>query len=83
MKVYHVETQKDYDALMVELEAEGYKWCDGEMPTEHSYFDKYGSETVVTAYNGISKKIMQYADVAYEIENNPNIPIIEYKAKGV
>ena len=26
MKIYHTETQEDYDALMVELEAEGKTW---------------------------------------------------------
>ena len=26
MKIYHVETQQDYDTLMVELEEKGFKW---------------------------------------------------------
>lgn len=82
MKIYHTVTQEDYDALMVELEAEGYKWVDGEIPPELSLFDKYGSESTVTTYNGISKKFMQYSKVAYQIENSPNEPIIEYKAKA-
>lgn len=33
MKIYHTETQEDYDALMVELEKEGYLWCSGKLPT--------------------------------------------------
>ena len=82
MKIYHTATQEDYNALMVELEEKGYKWADGEMPTEHSYFDKYDSETTVTADASIFGKFIQYADVAYEIEDRPNEPIIEYKAKG-
>ena len=65
---------------MVELEVEGYKWVDGEMPTEQSYFDRYGSKTTVTACDGFFVKTMQFADVAYDIEEYPNIPIIEYKA---
>ncbi|EAG7320883.1 DUF3310 domain-containing protein, partial [Listeria monocytogenes] len=36
MKLYHVETQEDYDALMVNLEEEGYRWNDKEKPTEYS-----------------------------------------------
>ena len=80
MKIYNTKTQTDYDALMIELEAEGYKWSDDEMPTEQSYFDKYGSETTVTACDGFFEKTMQFADVAYDIENSPDIPIIEYKA---
>lgn len=82
MKLYHTETCEDYNALMVELEAEGYKWAEGEMPTELSHFDEYGSETVVVVKPIISKKTIQYSDVAYQIENSPNEPIIEYKAKG-
>ena len=80
MTIYHTATQADYDALMVELEVEGYKWVDGEMPTEQSYFDRYGSKTTVTAFDGFFEKTMQFADVAYDIEEYPNIPIIEYKA---
>ena len=82
MKIYHTETKADYDALMVELEAEGYEWIGGEIPPELSLFDKYGSESTVTTYNGIAKKFMQYSKAAFQIENYPNERIIEYKAKG-
>ena len=34
MILYHTATQEDYDALMVELEGEGYKWGSGDKPTE-------------------------------------------------
>ena len=81
MEIYRTRTQADYDALMVELEAEGYKWAGGKMPTELSLFDKYGSETAVVAKVIISEKNIYYSDVAYQIENSPNEPIIEYKAK--
>ena len=82
MKIYHTETKADYDALMVELEAEGYEWIGGEIPPELSLFDKYGSESTVTTYNGISKKFMQYSKAAFQIEKYPEIQIIEYKGKG-
>ena len=78
MKIYHVETQQDYDALMSELEAEGYKWVDGEMPTEQSYFDNYGSETVIIVGVYDFVKVIQYGN----IENRLDEQIIEYKAKG-
>lgn len=75
MKIYHTETQQDYDALMVELEAEGYEWIDGEIPTEQSYFDNYGSETVIIF--DVLGKIIQYGN----IKNRLDEQIIEYKAK--
>ena len=28
MKVYHVKTKEDYDALMSELKVKGYKWLE-------------------------------------------------------
>ena len=34
MKIYHTETQADYDALMVELEKQGCKWLSERKPTE-------------------------------------------------
>ena len=76
MKFYHVKTQADYDTLMVELEAEGYEWVDGEIPTEHSYFDNYGSETVIIF--SVLEKTIQYGN----IKNRLDEQIIEYKAKG-
>ena len=33
MQIYHVETQEDYGALMVELEGKGYLWLGGKKPT--------------------------------------------------
>ena len=32
MKIYHTETQADYDALMYELEGKGYKWISRKSP---------------------------------------------------
>ena len=34
MKIYHVETQEDYDDLMIKLENEGYMWFSGKKPTD-------------------------------------------------
>ena len=38
MKIYHTETQQDYDALMSELEEKGCEWRNGVKPTQ---FDKF------------------------------------------
>lgn len=46
-KIYHVKTQADYDALMVELEAEGYKWLGGECPTQNNVWVYHEEETCV------------------------------------
>lgn len=46
-KYYHVKTREDYDALMVEMEARGLRWDDGDLPTEHDAWPTYGVNTVV------------------------------------
>ncbi|RQW65876.1 DUF3310 domain-containing protein [Listeria sp. SHR_NRA_18] len=48
MKIYHTETQEDYDALMVELEKEGVTWAfAGDKPTASNLWDIYGNETCI------------------------------------
>lgn len=48
MKIYHTETQADYDALMVELEVEGYKWRGTvDKPTQWNGWKLTGKETGV------------------------------------
>lgn len=47
MKLYHTETQEDYNALMIELEGEGYKWSEVEKATENNAWDVFKDNTVV------------------------------------
>lgn len=47
IKIYHVETQEDYDGLMIKLENEGCVWASGEKPTTQDYWHIRGKETVV------------------------------------
>lgn len=47
MKLYHTETQEDYNALMIELEGEGYKWNEVEKATENNAWDVFKVNTVV------------------------------------
>lgn len=47
MKLYHTETQEDYNALMIELEGEGYKWNEVEKATENNAWDVFKNNTVV------------------------------------
>ena len=77
MRIYHTATQEDYDALMTEFEENGYYWASGNKPTEEFNYKKYTSATTVTA----CKDVIRYSCVRYEMEFNPEEPIIEYKAK--
>ncbi len=47
MNLYHTETQEDYNALMIELEGEGYKWNEVEKATENNAWDVFKDNTVV------------------------------------
>ena len=79
MKIYHTETQADYDALMVELEAVGCKWFSGRKPTEATTYWKLNSiETCVK----IDKKVIAYNEKGYYAMRYPSIPIIKYKEKA-
>ena len=78
MKIYHVETQQDYDALMSELEEKGYKWLSGRKPTSKNYWKSYKENTCIV----IPGKDVVFMDIEQSKKQHPNIPIIEYKAKG-
>ncbi|EAH3868166.1 DUF3310 domain-containing protein, partial [Listeria monocytogenes] len=49
MKIYHTETQEDFDALLEELKNEGYSWFFGEViPSYDSeLWERYKQDTVV------------------------------------
>ena len=53
MTVYHVETQEDYDALMIYFEKKGFKWLRGEKPTRFDRFKDNGKDTCVYEEDGI------------------------------
>ena len=79
MTIYHTATQEDYDALMIELEKQGFRWggvC-GEKPTKESYYKVYTSDTTITTYTDA----IRYGCIKDDMESNPDEPIIEYKAK--
>ena len=79
MTVYHVETQGDYDALMIELEEKGYEWGSGEKPTKLDKFKDYGKDTYIyEEYGGI----ISFSDGYYFKVYRSNETLIEYKAKG-
>ena len=79
MTVYHVETQGDYDALMIELEEKGYEWRSGEKPTKLDKFKDYGKDTYIyEEYGGI----ISFSDGYYFKVYRRNETLIEYKTKG-
>lgn len=78
MKIYHVKTQQDYDALMIELEEKGCKWRNGEKLTHSDNFKRYDKDTYIyNRYGAIS-----FSDGEYFKAHHSDEPLIEYKAKG-
>ena len=77
MKIYHTETEEDYDALMSELEIEGYKWLSGYKPTDFMYWEQEEENTCIK----ISGKFITFESIEWHKEEYPDIPIIKYKAK--
>ena len=80
MKIYHTETQEDYDALMFDLKTKGIDT----LPEEH--WKNNECDTVVFV-RGIDKNLSHridttYGDVAWAIYKYPDTPIIKYKAKA-
>ena len=78
MTVYHVETQEDYDALMIYFEKKGFKWLRGEKPTRFDRFKDTGKDTCVYEEYGI----ISFSGVEYFKKYYDNETLIEYKAKG-
>ena len=79
MKIYHTETQADYDALMIELEKQGCEWLSGRRPTETTKnWKQNSSETCVR----VGKKMAMYDKKSYYTWEYPDTPIIKYKVKA-
>ena len=79
MKIYHTETQEDYDALMVELEAQGCTWGNREIPTKGIRWETRGDATCVHVSDA---KIMTVVKKSFFAYHSPEMPITKYKAKG-
>ncbi|MBC2040766.1 DUF3310 domain-containing protein [Listeria marthii] len=82
MKLYHVETQEDYDALMVELEKEGCVWEDDTKPTHNknnnNNWNDFKRDTVIKRSN---QNRLVYMDKDYYENPYTTTPIEKYKAK--
>jgi len=82
VKIYHVETQEDYDDLMIKLEDQGYLWISGDKPTAKNCWLECQEETVI-CLNEVIDREMRFSSLGYTKREYPEIPIIKHKAKGV
>ena len=73
MKIYHVETQEDYDALMVELEEKGYNV----MPIKGNRFFAM-QKTCVIVFDGLPARVVS---LDFASKQFPHVAIGKYKAK--
>ncbi|MEJ3950183.1 hypothetical protein WGW22_09040, partial [Campylobacter jejuni] len=79
MKIYHTETQEDYDALLENLKNEGWTWFFGEAITSYNsqLWERNKQNTVVhIEEEGVSCGSLSYAKYLHT-----NIPIEKYKVK--
>lgn len=77
LKIYHTETQEDYDALMVELEAQGFMWSFGRKLSESNNWHVSEHLTCIRVYDSE----VNHASLNYYKEEYSHIPITKYKAK--
>ncbi|CAM3169292.1 hypothetical protein LALA110947_07870 [Lactococcus laudensis] len=78
MKIYHTETQEDYDALMIELEENGCEWRNRKKPTHSDEFKRYGKDVYIYDRCGA----ISISDGECFKERHSDETLIEYKAKG-
>ncbi|WP_260490498.1 DUF1642 domain-containing protein [Listeria innocua] len=75
MRVYHTETQEDFNALMEELEREDCIWRSGDKPTElTNCWSRYGTEMVVYVKN-------KYLTIGH-VESVQGVALIEKYSKS-
>lgn len=78
MQIYHVETQEDYDALMVELEEKGCLWVGNKKPTSSDCrWLEYKKHFCAL----VNKNIILSGSKEFYEEFYPGFPIQKYKAK--
>ncbi|HFU6111143.1 TPA: DUF3310 domain-containing protein [Listeria monocytogenes] len=78
MKLYHTETQEEYNALMAYVEKKGYEWNTKEKPTEYNCWNIFKNETVIVIEYDIN---LGFASKEYCKRVYPDTPIKKYKVK--
>lgn len=71
IKIYHTETQEDYDSLMRELKKQGIETFIG------NWWKEYEEDTVVFVHGRINTT---FRSIAGAKAQHPTVPIIKYKA---
>ena len=81
MKIYHTETQEDYNALMIDLESEGITWHNGQSLTKDSthIWNAVGNRTCIRVTESIAFRALK----SFYEKRFSSIPIIKYKAKVI
>lgn len=77
MKLYHTETQEEYNALMAYVEKKGYEWNTKEKPTENNAWDVFKNNTVVIK---VCDTDLGFASKGYCERFYIDTPIQKYKA---
>lgn len=79
MKIYHTETQEDFNALLGKLKNEGYSWFFGEVITSYDsqLWERNKQNTVVH----IEEEGVSYGTLSYAEDNYHDTPIEKYKVK--
>ncbi|ECJ9746337.1 DUF3310 domain-containing protein [Listeria monocytogenes] len=78
MKLYHTETQEDYNALMIELEKKGCLWIVEEKPTKCNCWYMFKEDTVIAIEHAstLCVRPKSHCERVY-----PDTPIQKYKSK--
>ncbi|HBZ6456195.1 TPA: DUF3310 domain-containing protein [Listeria monocytogenes] len=79
MKIYHTETQEDFDALLENLKNEGWTWFFGEAITQDDseLWERYKQDSALF----VDEEGVSYGTLSYAEDNYPDTPIEKYKAK--
>lgn len=81
MKIYHTETQEDFNALLGKLKKEGCSWFVGEVITsdDSQLWERHKQNTVV--YVDVDEDGVSYGNLSYAKDYYHVTPIEKYKAK--
>ncbi|ENN2663623.1 DUF3310 domain-containing protein [Listeria innocua] len=79
MKIYHTETQEDFDALLGKLKNEGYSWFFGEVIP--SYDSELWERFKYDSALFVDEEGVSYGTLSYAEDNYHDTPIEKYKVK--
>lgn len=79
MKIYHTETQEDFDALLEELKNEGWTWFFGEAITQDDseLWERFNYDSALF----VDEEGVSWGSLSYAKYLHTNTPIEKYKVK--